>query len=213
MRLAAISTVIAGVLATAALASPLASARPNLDPPTSHARSSATAPADLPNPDQHSSHVSQVGPPIVQPAAAAQQSEVHPDQWAALYGFAYKPPVSAGDSTAALNGDDRAPTGGTVGRAALLRSLAQQERQRVAALSAYREGQLATARDVAGTAANKASAPQTVVRVHAPQSGFDWGDAGIGAAGGLIIAVLMIGGGVLVARHRQPSPNRAKALA
>jgi hypothetical protein len=103
-----------------------------------------------------------------------------------------------------------ATSGGGVGRAALLGSLAQQERQRVAALSAYREGQLATAFDVAATAANKASAPQAVVRVHAPQSGFDWGDAGIGAAGGLALAMLGLGGALVVSqrsrRNRQPTP-------
>ena len=72
--------------------------------------------------------------------------------------------------------------------------MAQQERQRVAALSAYRKGQLAAAFDGAATAANKASVPQAVVRVHTPQSGFDWGDAGLGAAGGLVISLLVLGG-------------------
>ena len=72
-----------------------------------------------------------------------------------------------------------------------------------AALSAYREGQLATALDVAATAANKASAPQAVVRVHAPQSGFDWGDAGIGAAGGIGLAMLVTGGGLVLVRMRR----------
>ena len=98
-------------------------------------------------------------------------------------------------------------SGAAVGRAALLRSLAQQRRQRIAALSAYREGQLAAAFDVAATAANKASAPQAVVRIHAPQSGFDWGDAGIGAAGGLALALLGVGGGLVIS-HQRPLRTR-----
>lgn len=76
-----------------------------------------------------------------------------------------------------------------------------------AGLSAYREGQLATALDVAATAANRASAPQAVVRVHAPQSGFDWGDAGIGAAGGLALALLGVGGGLVIS-HQHPRRTR-----
>jgi hypothetical protein len=34
-----------------------------------------------------------------------------------------------------------------------------------------------------------------------PQSGFDWGDAGIGAAGGLGLSLIAVGGGVLIARR------------
>jgi hypothetical protein len=40
------------------------------------------------------------------------------------------------------------------------------------------------------------SAPQAVVRVEVPRSGFDWGDAGIGAAGG--VALCMVGLGIPV---------------
>ena len=93
-------------------------------------------------------------------------------------------------------------SGGAIGRPALLPSSAQQERQRVAALSAYREGQLAAAFDVAATAANNASAPQAVVRGHAPQSGFDWGDAGLGAAGGMALFVIAAGGAFAVSQRR-----------
>jgi hypothetical protein len=45
-----------------------------------------------------------------------------------------------------------------------------------------------------------------VVRITSPASGFDWGDAGIGAAGGLAIAILGVGGG-LVITHR---PRRTR---
>lgn len=45
-----------------------------------------------------------------------------------------------------------------------------------------------------------ASAPQAVVQVQTPPSGFDWGDAGIGAAGGVAIAMLGLGGTLLISQ-------------
>lgn len=44
--------------------------------------------------------------------------------------------------------------------------------------------------------------PTTIVQVPAA-SGFDWGDAGIGAAGAVALAMLGVGG-VLVISHRRP---------
>ncbi|MGZ4287267.1 MAG: hypothetical protein ACXVXL_23890 [Solirubrobacteraceae bacterium] len=54
------------------------------------------------------------------------------------------------------------------------------------------------------TAANtaKVSAAPAVVRIQAPTSGFDWGDAGIGAAGGFALAMIGIGGALAVSQHR-----------
>ena len=50
--------------------------------------------------------------------------------------------------------------------------------------------------------------PQTpVVRITTPASGFDWGDAGVGAAGGLALAMLGVGGGLAISRQR-PRPTR-----
>ena len=50
--------------------------------------------------------------------------------------------------------------------------------------------------------------PQTpVVRITTPASGFDWGDAGIGAAGGLALAMLGVGGGLVISRQR---PRRTR---
>jgi hypothetical protein len=46
------------------------------------------------------------------------------------------------------------------------------------------------------------SQPAPVVRVIAPQSGFDWGDAGIGAAGGLAITLLGLGAVFAVSSQR-----------
>jgi hypothetical protein len=51
--------------------------------------------------------------------------------------------------------------------------------------------------------------PQSpVVRITTPASGFDWGDAGIGAAGGLALAMLGVGGGLLVISHQRPRRTR-----
>jgi hypothetical protein len=50
--------------------------------------------------------------------------------------------------------------------------------------------------------------PQTpVVRITTPASGFDWGDAGIGAAGGLALSLLGVGG-ALVISHQRPRRTR-----
>jgi len=55
---------------------------------------------------------------------------------------------------------------------------------------------------VSGGGYGPVSVPATVVRVAAPGSGFDWGDAGIGAGGAF--ALTMIGlGGVLTATNRR----------
>jgi hypothetical protein len=59
----------------------------------------------------------------------------------------------------------------------------------------------------AGAIATRALAPQAVVRVQVPQGGFDWGDAGIGAAGGVALAMLGVGGALVVSQQR-PRRNR-----
>ena len=41
-----------------------------------------------------------------------------------------------------------------------------------------------------GSDPTPATVPQAVVRVQTAQSGFDWGDAGIGAAGGLALSLI-----------------------
>ena len=90
-----------------------------------------------------------------------------------------------------------------IARASALRSLTPQERQRVASIAALSSTRLAAGFGVAPPVANNASASQAVVRVHAPQSGFDWGDAGIGAAGGLALGMLGVGGGLAISRRPQ----------
>ena len=54
--------------------------------------------------------------------------------------------------------------------------------------------------------------PQAVVRISAPGGGFDWGDAGIGAAGGFALSMIGIGGVLVVSqrhtRHSDTAPTR-----
>jgi hypothetical protein len=96
---------------------------------------------------------------------------------------------------------------GASGRVSALQSLTPQARHRVAAISGLSDKQLAPAFGVAPPAANTASVSQAAVRIQTPPSGFDWGDAGIGAAGGLALALLGLGG-VLVISHQRPRRTR-----
>jgi hypothetical protein len=45
--------------------------------------------------------------------------------------------------------------------------------------------------------------PTTIVRVSTPAGGFDWADAGIGAAGGLALSMLGIGAALVISSHRR----------
>jgi hypothetical protein len=49
------------------------------------------------------------------------------------------------------------------------------------------------------------NAPATVVRVVAPNHGFDWGDAGIGAASSLALAMIGLGGALAISQTRARS--------
>jgi hypothetical protein len=46
------------------------------------------------------------------------------------------------------------------------------------------------------------SAREAVVVIQTPPSGFDWADAGIGAAGGLALAMIGLGGALAVSQRR-----------
>lgn len=48
-----------------------------------------------------------------------------------------------------------------------------------------------------------ATVPQAAVQTPTQQTGFDWGDAAIGAAGGIGIALLATGGGIVAVRKRR----------
>lgn len=70
----------------------------------------------------------------------------------------------------------------------------------------------APAAKVAPPTLSTQSAPPPVVRIETPQSGFDWGDAGIGAAGGLALAMLGVGGGLVISHHRPRRTRPTTAL-
>jgi hypothetical protein len=44
--------------------------------------------------------------------------------------------------------------------------------------------------------------PPTIVRVSASNGGFDWGDAGIGAAGGFAVSMIALGGALAASQRR-----------
>jgi hypothetical protein len=50
--------------------------------------------------------------------------------------------------------------------------------------------------------------PATIVRVPNPSTGFDWGDAGIGAAGALGLAALAVAGGLAITQRRARRTTR-----
>lgn len=54
-------------------------------------------------------------------------------------------------------------------------------------------------------------APATVVRLIPANDGFDWGDAGIGAVGGLALSVLALGGTTTISRRRTRRSESALA--
>jgi hypothetical protein len=53
---------------------------------------------------------------------------------------------------------------------------------------------------------------QTTVRVIAPTSGFDWADAGIGAAAGLAISLIAIGGALALTRRHDRHDRHDRAV-
>ncbi len=110
-------------------------------------------------------------------------------------------PASQQSSAAVYSRPDKAtiPTSPPTGSGGAVDS---STARRLAGLSAYREGQIAASFDAASLAASRASAPQSVVRVHASQGGFDWGDAGLGAAGALALSVIAVGGAFVASGRR-----------
>jgi hypothetical protein len=63
-----------------------------------------------------------------------------------------------------------------------------------------------------GGAVGAVATPQPVVRVEVTKGGFDWGDAGIGAAGGLAISMIGLGGFLGAAQYRTRRGHETAAL-
>jgi hypothetical protein len=64
---------------------------------------------------------------------------------------------------------------------------------------------------VSGGGYGPINTPATVVRVLAHDGGFDWGDAGIGAAGGLGLALVGLGGVFAISQQRQARRSKRSA--
>lgn len=63
-----------------------------------------------------------------------------------------------------------------------------------------------------GRVATQVGAQQAVVRVQALQSRFDWGDAGIGAAGGAALVLLGLGGARVISDQRPLRTRQTTSL-
>jgi hypothetical protein len=63
-----------------------------------------------------------------------------------------------------------------------------------------------------GGDAGTVAIPQPVVRVEMTKGGFDWGDAGIGAAGGLALSMIGLGGVLGAAQYRTRRSRGSAAL-
>ena len=55
------------------------------------------------------------------------------------------------------------------------------------------------------------SIPSRIVRVTAPGGSFDWGDAGIGAAGGVVLSILTLGGALTRSQRHERRTGRSAA--
>ena len=86
----------------------------------------------------------------------------------------------------------------------------QPDREVIPVSSPATYGIAAAASGITRPAANMPSASRPGVRVQTPHSGFDWGDAGIGAAGGVALLTMGLVGALLIF-HRGPRRSRQDA--
>lgn len=56
------------------------------------------------------------------------------------------------------------------------------------------------------------STPPTIVHVTAANSGFDWGDAAIGAAGGIVLSMCALGGALAISQRRARRTGHTTAV-
>ena len=101
MRLAARSTMIAGVLSIAAILAPAASARLDLEPATTaQGQPTTSSPVVRPNPHQQTSQSTRVGPPILRVARASELAAINRAEAQERAAGSYSAPAGARYSSA-----------------------------------------------------------------------------------------------------------------
>jgi hypothetical protein len=96
MRLAARTTMIAGILSIATILAPAASARPSLEPTTTaHGQQTISSPVVRPSPNHQASQRTPVGPPTLRVARASELAAINHAEAQARAAVSYRPPVGA----------------------------------------------------------------------------------------------------------------------
>ena len=88
----------------------------------------------------------------------------------------------------------------------------RQDREMIPVTSPATYGVAAARYGVAPPAGHQPGASPAIAPVQTPQSGFDWGDAGIGAAGGVALLTLGLGGALVIAQRRPRRSHHNPAL-
>jgi hypothetical protein len=92
-----------------------------------------------------------------------------------------------------------------------LRKAQQQERLAYLAYHQPNSAKYSNAETSAYASAIPTGVPSTVVHVASQDGGFDWGDAGIGAAGGLGLAIVGVGGAFAITQQRRGRRSKGSA--
>jgi hypothetical protein len=92
---------------------------------------------------------------------------------------------------------------------AALRHEEQQERLAYLADHQPNSARYRSAEMNAYASATPTGAPSTVVHIVSHDGRFDWGDAGIGAAGGLGLALVSVGGAAAISQQRRARRSKA----
>ena len=142
--------------------------------------------------DQQTTGSVRVGPPILPRVPASEQAAIDRAQAAEAQALSYSPSPTARYSSAELNA--YAPAVHPV-------AAATNPSETYPAAGPNPDEQAPV------------GAPATIVRVGTPSSGFDWGDAGIGAVGGLALSMLGLAGALMLSqRRRERRSSRSAAL-
>ena len=191
------SRLIAAALMVGAIAASSASAQFDLAPagtPSGRAQGPTTnaAPGVQSNPDQQTTPSVPGGPPIPPRARASEQAAINRAQAREAQALAYSPPPAAQYRMEELDANASAVHPVTAATKPV-------ETTSVARPNPDQQGPV--------------GAPAAIVRVGTPSSGFDWGDAGIGAAGGFALSMLALGLVLVVSQHRARRSGHPAATA